>query len=104
MTRTGKSSINLPALLGSLGLAHDNYGAFDGEWFAHGAPLVSVSPIDGEALGTVWQASEADYERVVSRAQQVFAQWRMVPAPKRGEVVRRIGNALRKVKAELGAL
>jgi aldehyde dehydrogenase (NAD+) len=104
MARSGKPALNLRQLLATLGLEHDNFGAFDGEWFGHGAPLVSASPIDGEALGTVWQASEADYERVVTRAQQAYREWREVPAPKRGEVVRRIGNALRRVKPELGAL
>ncbi|MDQ3023449.1 MAG: aldehyde dehydrogenase family protein, partial [bacterium] len=102
--RGGKASVDTDALLASLGLARDNFGAFDGEWFGSGEPLVSHSPIDGDALGTVWQAREADYNRVASRAREAFLEWREVPAPQRGEVVRRIGNALRSVKSELGTL
>jgi aldehyde dehydrogenase (NAD+) len=102
--RGGKAAVNTDALLRALGLERDNFGAFDGQWFGSGSPLVSHSPIDGEPLGTVWQAGEQDYERVATRAHEAFLSWREVPAPKRGEVVRRIGNALRKVKAELGAL
>ncbi len=55
-------------------------------------------------IGKVRQASPEDLEKVVVRAQEAFKKWRMVPAPKRGEVVRQIGAAMRKYKTELGAL
>lgn len=69
-----------------------------------GGELVSVNPSTGEALGTVATASLADYEQVVTAASEAFAKWRLVPAPLRGEVVRRIGNALRARKSELASI
>ena len=80
-------------------------GAGTGSWLnCHGNELASVSPIDGRTLGTVRCASGPDYEDVVHRAAEAFAYWRQVPAPKRGEIVRQIGNALRQNKKELGEL
>ncbi len=64
----------------------------------------STNPATGEALPAVRTASRADYERVVEKAQAAFSVWRMVPAPRRGEVVRQIGEALRARKADLGLL
>jgi aldehyde dehydrogenase (NAD+) len=81
-----------------------NPGAFWGAWGGRGAVLEKRSPIDGSLLGRVAQASAADYERTVAAAQAAFAGWRDLPAPKRGEVVRRYGEALRKLKIELGSL
>lgn len=69
-----------------------------------GRKLESRSPIDGSLLGAVTAASAADYDRVVDESQSVFLEWRKVPAPKRGELVRRIGEALRDLKSPLGAL
>jgi aldehyde dehydrogenase (NAD+) len=68
------------------------------------ASIASHSPIDGSLLATVGLASAAHYETVLSHAQKAFSQWRMVPAPTRGELVRRIGNELREHKEYLGAL
>ncbi len=64
--------------------------------------LISYNPATGEALGAVYRASAEDYERLVKEAQQAFLQWRTVPAPKRGEVIRAIGEALRQNKEALG--
>ncbi|HSJ39489.1 MAG TPA: aldehyde dehydrogenase family protein, partial [Xanthobacteraceae bacterium] len=58
----------------------------------------------GEELARVKQAGEADYETVVASAAEAFTRWRMVPAPKRGEIVREIGDELRLHKNDLGAL
>ncbi|UCE26240.1 MAG: aldehyde dehydrogenase family protein [Candidatus Coatesbacteria bacterium] len=79
-------------------------GAFDGEWFGSGEPLGVISPIDGKPIATVTQASEEDYERVAAAAYDAFLEWRAIPAPKRGEIVRLIGNALREKKELLGKL
>ncbi len=62
------------------------------------------SPIDGQVLATVRMATLADYETVMQKAQEAFATWRHVPAPKRGEIVRQIGDKLRKYKEPLGKL
>jgi aldehyde dehydrogenase (NAD+) len=62
------------------------------------------SPVDGKLIASVKMATPADYDRVVSAAQQAFPLWRAMPAPKRGEIVRQFGDALRKHKADLGQL
>jgi aldehyde dehydrogenase (NAD+) len=66
--------------------------------------VVSYNPATGEALGAVRLQSKDEYEDAVQRAQLVFHEWRMLPAPKRGELVRRIGNAFREQEDELGRL
>ena len=83
-----------------------NSGACYGDWIPNpsGGELVSLNPATGEPLAKVARAGLADYECVVERAQAVFPEWRMLPAPKRGEIVRQIGNELRAHKAQLGAL
>jgi aldehyde dehydrogenase (NAD+) len=87
-----------------LGLAEDNPGVFDGEWRGGGAKIDKISPIDGRRLASVRSASDEDYEAVVKRAREAFLKWRTVPAPVRGETIRRLGNALRDFKNELGQL
>ncbi len=63
-----------------------------------------ISPVDGQRIAGVYLASEQDYEKVVATAQSAFKQWRCLPAPKRGEVVRQIGLELRQYKDALGSL
>ena len=69
-----------------------------------GEKLTSYSPVDGAMIGTVRGASRAEYDKAIGIAQQAFAEWRMWPAPKRGEVIRQLGEALRQHKAALGKL
>ncbi len=69
-----------------------------------GEPRAVRSPIDGRELATVKQADATDVARVVDAAAEAFKIWRLVPAPRRGECVRRIGEKLRQRKAELAAL
>ncbi len=71
---------------------------------AGGAPLDIHSPIDGRKLGVVTLASVDDTHRAIEIAEQAFRSWRSVPAPVRGELVRRFGNKLREHKQTLGAL
>jgi len=89
-----------------LGLGELNQGALSGldSLECRGKTLESVSPVDGKLLAKVRQADPAAYEKVVQKAAAAFLQWRDVPAPKRGEVVRQIGTAFRERKKELGAL
>src|SRR6266513_1116265 len=87
-----------------LGLAEDNPGVFDGEWRGGGAKINKFSPIDGRRLASVRTASEEDYEAAIGRAHEAFLKWRATPGPVRGETVRRLGNALRELKHELGQL
>ena len=94
------------AIFPRLGLSQKtvNAGVFAGTWGGSGAVLEKYSPIDGSLLGKVRQATPADYAAAVGAAQKAFLSWREVPAPKRGEVVRQLGNALRELKTELGQL
>jgi aldehyde dehydrogenase (NAD+) len=64
----------------------------------------SYSPADGQYIGSTNQATAEDYEKVMKTAEEAFKVWRMVPAPKRGEVVRQIGDKLREFKEPLGQL
>jgi aldehyde dehydrogenase (NAD+) len=83
-----------------------NSGACWGEWIAKpsGAELASINPADGSVIARVKMAGASDYNTVVEHALDAFQSWRMTPAPKRGEIVREVGNELRGYKAELGAL
>ncbi len=96
----------ITGILDRLGIRPENSGACVGEWIERpsGAELVSYSPIDGAELARVRMAGEADYEAIVSRAHETFLRWRTLPAPKRGLIVREIGDALRVSKDDLGAL
>ncbi|SMF69813.1 aldehyde dehydrogenase family protein [Pseudobacteriovorax antillogorgiicola] len=64
----------------------------------------SYSPVDGKKIGSVRKASKADYEKLITTAEHGFDHWRRLPAPKRGEIVRQIGNKLREYKDPLGKL
>ena len=92
-------------LLEQLGIAQQNPGAADGTWLdTTGSELVSYNPSDGEALASVRQATADDYEKVMDSALDAFESWRMMPAPKRGEIVRQLGDELRRYKEPLGRL
>lgn len=80
-------------------------GVFAGEWVeATGEPIDVINPSNEEVIATVTMASRDDYERVVESSAETFERWRSLPAPKRGDHVRRIGNALRDKADALGAL
>lgn len=91
-------------ILAKLGIEGVNPGGFSGEWVGGGEMLDSYSPIDGSRLASVRQVTPAEYDRIAARAQEAFLTWRTVPAPVRGETVRRLGNAFRDAKADLGRL
>jgi aldehyde dehydrogenase (NAD+) len=90
--------------LKALGLRRVNHGVFDGEWSGSGKTLQSFSPNDGSLLGEIRTATAEDYDRALQRAEVAFEKWKTFPAPKRGEVIRQLGNALRDAKADLGML
>src|ERR1700719_1856211 len=94
----------MQSIIEKLGLAEDNAGVFDGKWRGGGAKIDKISPIDGRRLASIRTASDEDYEKTISRAQEAFLKWRITPGPVRGETVRRLGNALRDAKHELGQL
>ncbi|WP_090606493.1 L-piperidine-6-carboxylate dehydrogenase [Parapedobacter koreensis] len=98
---------HIAAILGRLAIAPINpawstgsiHGTSEG-----GALLESFSPVDGERIATVGEASAHDYHAVVARAVESFGIWRALPAPQRGEVVRQFGEELRRHKQDLGTL
>src|SRR5687767_2348599 len=91
--------------LSDLGLARDNSGAYAGEWLAcTGEWLESRDPATGRVIGRVRQASGKEYDACVGAAHAAYLRWREVPAPKRGEIVRRMGEAMREKKDALGRL
>lgn len=91
--------------LKTLQLEKRSSGASTGKkWFGKGEEISSYSPVDGALIGSVTTATKEDYEAIVRQAQTAFAEWRTWPAPKRGEVVRQVGEALRKNKEALGKL
>ena len=96
------------ALLSKLNLHDVNPGACYGPdgWLTdpQGEVLASYNPTTGEPLGRVVQATPHTYDEVVRRAEAAFKTWREVPAPKRGQLVRDLGNALRELKEPLGDL
>ena len=91
--------------LKGLGISSDNFGTSTGStWFGKGETLNSYSPVDGKLIGSVKTSTKEDYEEVIQKAQKAFKEWRVIPAPKRGEVVRQFGDKLREKKADLGKL
>jgi aldehyde dehydrogenase (NAD+) len=93
-------------VLARLGIQDINPGAWAGASLPSldGEVVVSTNPTTGEVLASIRLASVEDYSVVVDRAQEVFERWRKVPAPKRGEIVRQMGEAMRAHKDDLGAL
>jgi aldehyde dehydrogenase (NAD+) len=92
-------------LLQALEIEEQNDGAFCGHWLPTRGPLgTSINPASGEQLAAVRTASSEDYEATVVKAVEAFAEWRTWPAPQRGEVVRLLGEELRRHKNELGRL
>ncbi len=92
--------------LKTLGLEGSLSGVYAGAWLDNpgGPELTSTSPGSGQVIGSVLQADAASYQKVIASSQACFARWRTLPAPQRGDVVRRIGDVLRTYKTELGAL
>jgi aldehyde dehydrogenase (NAD+) len=89
-----------------LNVQSTNQGVSTGQqWInSDGETINSFSPVDGKLIGSVISADKNSYETVIKKATEAFIQWRLVPAPKRGEIVRQIGDALRKNKEPLGKL
>jgi aldehyde dehydrogenase (NAD+) len=93
-------------VLKALNIKSINNGLSTGleSWAGGGKVLSSYSPVDGTLIGKVRQATHDDYEKVIAKAENAFKIWREVPAPKRGEIVRQMGEALRRNKENLGRL
>jgi aldehyde dehydrogenase (NAD+) len=96
----------MQAFLEQLNIAAENMGVSTGlNWIKSGGKIIpSFSPVDSLLIANVTSADEQSYEEMISVAQQAFLEWRMWPSPKRGDVVRQIGEALRRNKESLGKL
>ncbi len=91
--------------LAQLGVKEINEGSSTGSnFFSNGDLLSSFSPVDGKLIAKVKTTSAEDYEKVLATAGDAFIEWRKVPAPQRGEVVRQFGEKLRELKDPLGKL
>jgi len=93
-------------ILTQVKIEKNNSGTSTGKnWFDSSSKKIqSSSPVDGKLIASLTTTSKEDYEKVVAKAQAAFIEWRLWPAPKRGEVVRQVGEALRKNKETLGKL
>lgn len=100
------AKIAVMEFLKTLGLAATNAGTSTGATWMNstGETLASYSPVDAQLIGTVTATDKAGYEAVIAAAEEAFVAWRNWPAPRRGEVVRQIGEALREKKDALGQL
>ena len=90
--------------LAELGIEAENAGGYATEWCGAGGLLESVAPADESVIASVRQCDAGDYETIMANATRAFACWRLEPAPARGEVVRQLGNELRRHKVALGKL
>ena len=93
-------------LLSSLGLKDINQGSSTGyQWLNSSGKISGVfSPVDGNKISSIIETDEDTYEKIIETASSAYVSWRKVPAPKRGEIVRQIGNELRENKDSLGQL
>jgi aldehyde dehydrogenase (NAD+) len=100
-----KDNFGIQEALSALGLKTTNLGTSTGSNnFSNGETISSYSPVDGKLIGKVQSSSKDDYEKVMSSATSAFKTWRKIPAPKRGEIVRQLGEKLRDNKEALGKL
>lgn len=96
----------MESVLKELGLSNQLLGSYGVRPYepASEKRVQSFSPIDGKLIASVSVTSEEQYENILTEAQETFLEWRKVPAPERGQVVREIGDALREYKNALGEL
>ena len=90
--------------LDKLGIEDVNLGGYSDKWLGSGNDLDCITPVDGTLIAKVKQCNPGDYENIMQTSSEVFKKWRIEPAPKRGEVVRKLANAFRKNKTSLGKL
>lgn len=97
---------DIKLILEKLGIASSNPGVSTGQkfWEGTGGILTSWSPVDGQRIAEISMAGESDYHQLIDSAVTAFKEWRLVPAPRRGEILRQIGESLREHKQDLGTL
>ena len=88
-----------------LGITSQNLGSSTGlKWFSGDEVFESLSPVDGKLIAKVSVSSQKYYETIIGDAQNAFKAWRLIPAPKRGDIIRQLGDKLRELKPTLGKL
>nr|CAI5846058.1 unnamed protein product [Callosobruchus analis] len=92
------------SFLKELGLQETNNGVFDGKWKGSGQVVQSICPSNGKVLAEVKQGNVNDYKSCVKASSEAWEIWADLPAPRRGEIVRQIGDALRDKLLPLGKL
>jgi aldehyde dehydrogenase (NAD+) len=97
---------DIKPVLERLAIAPLNKGLSTGQkfWDGKGGILASWSPVDGQKIADITLAGEPDYKQLINSATAAFKEWRLIPAPRRGEIVRQIGISLREHKQDLGML
>ena len=98
--------MEIEKILATFGIEKTNNGASTGsEWInTKGEQIDSYSPVDGSLIASVTAAEATDYETVINKASEAYKEWRTIPAPLRGEVIRQLAEKLREVKDPLGEL
>ena len=95
-------------LLKSLKIDQNNFGACHGPdgWIKNknGNIIESINPSNGEKIASVYEAEATDYKKIIDKSIEAFEEWRKIPAPERGQLVRQMGDALRDYKDNLGSL
>lgn len=99
------SDFGIEKSLKNLGIKTENKGVSSGgKYFAHGDLIASFSPTDGKLIAKIKSGSAEDYAKIIETAKEAFKEFRLIPAPKRGELVRQFGLKLREYKDDLGKL
>jgi aldehyde dehydrogenase (NAD+) len=106
METLSHEKIDVSSILKELGIKQENFSSSTGlKSFTSGKNKIdSFSPVDGTLIGSLYAADKQEFDKVMETAQNAFKEWRLVPAPKRGEIVRQMGDELRKHKDALGKL
>lgn len=100
-----KDNFGIKKTLKNLGISKENNGvSTGGDYFANGNFIESFSPCDGQLIAKVKTGNAQDYQKIIETSKAAFKEFRMIPAPKRGELVRQFGLKLREYKEDLGKL
>lgn len=96
---------SIEKILAPLQIDPNNHGSSTGNiWYKGNNTLTSVSPVNGQTIAKVSTTTPQAFDQIMQKAQEAFTIWRVMPAPKRGEIVRQFGDKLREFKEPLGAL
>lgn len=106
MSSSSSYLVNDPkySFLKDLELGTSNSGVYNGRWFGSGPPVKSIDPATGKVIAEVETGTAKDYEQCVHSAIEAYKVWSNVPAPQRGEIIRQVGDELRKKLEPLGKL